>query len=68
MLRYFTYAKAHDIAICVVANFSGNIILVQICCKSVVIWRNKRSTQVAIHCTCDIVCKLNSRALITALG
>lgn len=67
MGRHLSNTEAHDIASRVVADFSGNIILVQICCKGIVIRRNKGSAQVTIHRTCDIVCKLNSRTLVAAL-
>ena len=56
MGRHLTNTEAHDIARSVVANFSGNIILVYICCKGIVIRRNIGSAQVTIHRTCDIVC------------
>ena len=68
MGRHLSNTEAHDIASCVVADFPSNIVLVQIRCKSVVVRSNKGSAQVTIHRTCDIVCKLNSRTLVAALG
>ena len=64
MGRHLTNTEAHDIARSVVADFPSNIVLIQICRKSVVVRSNKGSAQVAIHRTGNIVCELNTSTLI----